>query len=441
MNGLKQFLKKLLPNKIRQPILNVYHLLVAVAANIRYRFPARSAKVIMVTGTNGKTSTATLIAAVLEHAGYKVGINSTAYYRISGSKPVNKKSGRTVEDMFVLHALFAKMRRARCEYIILEATSQALDQHRLWGVPCRIAVMTNLTQDHLDYHGSMQRYAAAKFRLFKRRPPFIILNADDEWFAYFDKAEADAAKFSYGISKAANAQITNINARKDGSDFTLKVKGQSIRIRTKLVGEFNLYNAAAAALAGYVEGLSPEQITNGIASVNAIPGRMERVGAGQPFEVIVDYAHTPDALKNVLTAARRITKGKLMVVFGATGDRDRTKRPIMGKVAAEIADRIFLTDDETYTEDPASIRAAVMKGIVKAGGEHKTTEVDDRRDAFAAAFKEAKKGDTVVLAGMGHETTRNMGGKPIPWNDAEVATKLLRQTQKHKPAKKSEHQN
>lgn len=430
MNGAKQFLKKLLPNKIRQPVLNVYHLLVAIAANIRYQFPARSAKVIMITGTNGKTSTATLIAAILEHAGYKVGINSTAYYRITGSKPVNKKSGRTVEDVFALHALFNKMRRAGCEYIILEATSQALDQHRLWGVPCHIAVMTNLTQDHLDYHGSMKRYAAAKFRLFKRRPPFIILNADDEWFAYFDKAEAGAAKFSYGVSKGANAQIANINARKDGSDFTLKVAGQSIRIRTKLVGEFNVYNAAAAALAGYVEGLSPDEIANGIASVKAVPGRMERVDAGQPFEVIVDYAHTPDALKNVLTAARHITKGKLMVVFGATGNRDRTKRPIMGKVAAELADRIFLTDDETYTEDPASIRKAVMKGIIEADGEDKTTEVDDRRDAFAAAFKEAKRGDTVVLAGMGHETTRNMGGKPIPWNDTEVAIELLHQAKK-----------
>ena len=424
MQRIKKLLKDLLPRKIRQPILNVYHLLVAIAANVRYGFPAKGFKVIMVTGTNGKTSVATLVASMLEHAGYTVGANTTAYYRIAG-KTTNKKGSRTIEDMFVLHAMFAKMRKAKCEYVILEATSQALDQHRLWGVPCWTAVMTNLTQDHLDYHGTMGRYAAAKFKLFQRRPPFVILNRDDEWFDYFNKSEATKRKLNYGEAKDADARITSLNLRKDGSDFTIKIDKESLRLRTKLTGKFNVYNATAAAMVGYAEGLKPEEIIEGIASVKGVPGRLERVDAGQPFEVIVDYAHTPDALENVLDALRAITKGKLMLVFGATGNRDRAKRPIMGEIAGEHADRIFVTDEETYDEDGAAIRAAILEGIKGERIRKKTVEIADRGDAMKAAFAEAKRGDTVVITGLGHETTRNMGGTEVHWSDIEKAKSFL----------------
>lgn len=431
MYQLKKLLKKLLPKSVRQPILNVYHLLVAITANIRYGFPARSAKVIMITGTNGKTSVATLVAGMLEDAGYNVGVNTTAYYRIGG-KTTPKKSSRTVEDMFALHRMFARMKKAKSNYIVLEATSQALDQHRLWGVPTWAAVMTNLTQDHLDYHGTMQRYAAAKFRLFARRPPIIILNNDDEWFEYFNKAKAAKRKLTYGQGKGADAHITNASLRKDGSDFTLKVDDVSLRLQTKLAGEFNVYNAAAAALVGYTEGLTPEQIKKGLASVKAVPGRLQRIEAGQPFDVLVDYAHTPDALEKALTAIRHLTKGKLMLVFGATGDRDRTKRPIMGEIAAKYADRIFVTDEETYTEDGGKIRAAILTGIKSGRGTKKATEIADRGEAMAAAFKEAKRGDTVLITGLGHELTRNMGGKSITWDEADIAAKLLHKITKKK---------
>lgn len=428
---MKKFLKSLMPKQIRQPILNVYHLLVAIAANIRYGFPARSAKVIMITGTNGKTSIATLIAGMLEDAGFTVGVNTTAYYRI-GDKTTPKKSSRTVEDMFVLHDMFARMKKAKSNYIVLEATSQALDQHRLWGVPTWAAVMTNLTQDHLDYHGTMQRYAAAKFRLFARRPPIIILNRDDDWFEYFNKAKAAKQKLNYGSHKNADAQITNTALHKDGSDFTLKVGDTSLRLHTKLAGEYNIYNAAAAALIGYAEGLTPEQINHGIASVASVPGRLQRVDAGQPFDVIIDYAHSPDALDKALGAMRELTKGKLTLVFGATGDRDRSKRPIMGKIAAKHADRILVTDEETYTEDGGKIRAAILEGIKEGHGAKKTTEIADRGEAIQAAFDGAKKGDTVLITGLGHELTRNMGGRAVEWNDAEVAAKLLRKASKKK---------
>ncbi len=422
MHRIKKLVKSLLPKKIRQPLLNVYHLLVAIAANIRYGFPAKTLKVIMITGTNGKTSTATLVAGMLEHAGYKVGVNTTAFYRYDG-KTTNKKSSRTLEDIFVLHKMLKNMKRAGCEYIVLEATSQGLDQNRLWGVPCEVAVMTNLTQDHLDYHGNMQRYAAAKFKLFKRRPNFVILNRDDEWFDYFNKAAAKKRKLGYGEDKSADAQIANSNSHKDGSDFTLKIDDQKLRLRTKLTGKFNVYNAAAAALVGFVEGLTPEQIAHGLASVNGVPGRMERIDAGQPFDVIVDYAHTPDALEKVLNAARHLTKGKLMLVFGATGNRDRSKRPLMGEIAAEYADELFVTDEETYNEDGAVIRAAIIAGITASGT--KVTEIADRKAAIAAACKAAKKGDVILITGLGHELTRNMGGRSIAWNDAEVAKEIL----------------
>jgi UDP-N-acetylmuramoyl-L-alanyl-D-glutamate--2,6-diaminopimelate ligase len=423
MQPIKKFIKGLLPKKIRRPVLNIYHLLVAVAANIRYGFPSKKLKVIMVTGTNGKTTVATLIAGILEDAGRTVGINSTAYYRIAG-KTTPKKSSRTLEDIFILHGLLAKMKQAGCEYVILEATSQGLDQNRLWGVPCTVAVMTNLTQDHLDYHGTMERYAAAKAKLFKRKPNFIVLNRDDEWFDFFNKYDAKERKLSYGEHKEADAQIVNANLRKDGSDFTLRIDDQKLRLHTKLPGRFNAYNAAAAALAGYLEGLSPEQVAHGLATVSAVPGRLERVEAGQSFEVIVDYAHTPDALENVLSTLRQLTKGKLTLVFGATGDRDRAKRPLMGEIAAEYADRIFVTDEETYSEDGANIRAAILEGVPE-DARTKTTEIADRGEAILAAFKAAKPGDTVVLTGLGHELTRNMGGQAIAWNDTEAAKELL----------------
>lgn len=429
MHRIKKLIKGLLPKSVRQPILNVYHLLVAVAANLRFGFPAKRLKVIMVTGTNGKTSTAALVAGMLEHAGHKVGVNTTAYYRYGG-QTVSKKSSRTLEDIFVLQGMLAKMKRAGCEYIVLEATSQGLDQNRLWGVPCRVAVMTNLTQDHLDYHGTMARYAAAKYKLFKRRPKFSILNRDDSWFDYFDKATATERKLSYGEGRDADAHIANANLRKDGSDFTLKIDDQKLRLHTKLAGMFNVYNTTAAALVGYVEGLGPEQIAAGIASVNAVPGRLQRIDAGQPFDVVVDYAHTPDALQKVLETMRRLAKGRLILVFGATGSRDRAKRPIMGEIAAEHADRIFVTDEETYAEDGAAIRAAIIQGIEAGDGQAKTTEIADRGEAIAAACTEAKKGDTVIITGLGHETTRNMGGRAVAWSDIDKTTQILQQSHK-----------
>lgn len=425
MHQIKKAVKTLLPKKVRQPILNQYHLAVAVAANVRYGFPTKNIQVIMVTGTNGKTTTATLIAAMLKQAGHKVGLNSTTSYSY-GDVVVKKEGSRTLADMFELQRMFAEMKAAGCEYIVLEATSMGLEQHRLWGVPCDVAVMTNLTQDHLDYHGTMERYAAAKARLFKMRPRLIVLNHDDEWYEYYNKFLARERKVSYGTSQDATVQIADAKLGKDGSDIKLVFDGaHELKVHTNLPGKFNVYNTTAAAAVGYYLQLDPEQVAQGIASLATVDGRLERVDAGQPFEVVVDYAHTPDALENVLSTLKSLTKGKLIAVFGATGDRDRGKRPIMGKIASQQADRIFVTDEETYTEDGAKIREAIMTGVKEGKGGSKTSEVADRREAIRKAFAGAAKGDIVAITGMGHETARNMGGKKEVWSDVDVARETL----------------
>lgn len=427
MHSIKQFIKKLLPTNARQPMANAYHWVVAVAANLRYGFPARSMQVIMITGTNGKTTTAALIAEMLRHSGHKVGINTTAFYQI-GDDVTPKAGSRTLEDIFELHAMFAKMKQAGCHYVILEATSQGLVQHRLWGVPCDVAVMTNLTQDHLDYHGTMERYAAAKAKLFQMKPRLIVLNADDQWFDYYSKFPAGERSVSYGSAPEATARITDADMGQQGSDVTVTFEGgHKLQFHTHLPGKFNVYNAVAAVTVGYYLQLDPEQIADGITALKDVPGRMQRIDEGQRFEVIVDYAHTPDALQNVLETLRHLTKAKLWIVFGATGDRDKAKRPIMGEIAANLADRIILTDEEPYSEDPSAIRSAIMEGIKAGGGESKTVEVADRREAIAKAIAEARPRDAVVITGMGHESVRMVAGKKVPWSDVDTARKALQQ--------------
>jgi UDP-N-acetylmuramoyl-L-alanyl-D-glutamate--2,6-diaminopimelate ligase len=249
-----------------------------------------------------------------------------------------------------------------------------------------------------------------------------IVNADDPSWHYF--ADEMPNVVSYGLNngevKAEKVRTTN-----RGSDFTMRYQDMKLQLHINIPGEFNVYNALAAAATGAVVGLTDKQIAEGLASFTGVPGRMEVIEAGQPFAVLVDYAVTPDALEKALLALRHTTKGSIHLVFGATGDRDKTKRPTMGNVAARYADHLYLTDDETYTEDPEAIREAVYKGVVAAKGKAKAKVIADRREAIMAAFKAAKAGDTVLLTGIGHETVRNMGGKEIPWDERKVARELL----------------
>lgn len=401
-----------------------------LAWRTRYGFPARDMKVVAVTGTNGKTTTVSYINEVIKAGGLKTAVLSTAYYEIAGDRRPNR-THQTIDKQSIVQKFFADAKKAKVDWVILEVTSHALDQKRVDGIPIEIAVMTNLSQDHLDYHKTMERYAAAKALLFNSHtsPKYSILNADDEWYKFYDD-QAVGTVVAYGKSSGVDYEITEVKSAESGSRFAIKHGTNRHNFTTRLVGEFNVYNAAAAIGVGESIGLDFDQIAKGVENLRNVPGRMEDIDAGQDFKVLVDFAYTPDALENALSSLQQITSGKVRIVFGATGDRDKDKRPLMGDAVANNADAIYLTDDETYTEDAKAIRDAVYEGIVRSAGADKTKVFDDRLDAIKQAFNDAKKGDTVLLTGIGHEDYRNMGGQKLPWNESEIAIKLLAKYQK-----------
>jgi UDP-N-acetylmuramoyl-L-alanyl-D-glutamate--2,6-diaminopimelate ligase len=421
----KKLVRKVLPTRGIRVAEETYRKSRIYALQAKYGFPAKGLRIIAVTGTNGKTTTCNYINEMLKSAGYTTAMFTTAVIEMAGERTENTIH-RTVPLTGELLSFFKTAKDKGVDFVILEVTSHALHQHKLVGVPVEVAVMTNLTQDHLDYHHSMYAYAAAKARLFGRycNPTHCILNRDDEWYEAFKKASVGKVT-SYGQDKRASAHMKKIALSPRGSQVTLVHKGITLNIATPMLGKFNAYNAVASACVGIVLGLNPAELENGATALKAVPGRMEQIDEGQDFDVIVDYAHTPDALENVASTLKEVAKGRLLLVFGATGDRDKGKRPIMGQIAVEQADHIFLTDDETYTEDPDTIRRAVMDGIEAADGVNKTTEIPDREAAIKAAFKDAKKGDVVLLAGIGHQDYRAMGGKSVPWDERVVARRLL----------------
>jgi UDP-N-acetylmuramoyl-L-alanyl-D-glutamate--2,6-diaminopimelate ligase len=424
-NQLVKGVRKALPSGAVRQIEEGYRKGRVKLVSARYGNPAKSLKVIAATGTNGKTTTLNYVNEILKEAGYKTAMFTTAVIEVAGDRRINDLNA-TVALTGQMQQFFREAKQAHVDYTLLEVTSHALDQHKLDGVPIHAAIMTNLTQDHLDYHKTMENYAAAKAKLFKLNPDFIVLNRDDEWFEYYDQFPANAQKITYGKHDEAEAKIEYTKLYRKGSEATVVIDHQTkLELATALPGEFNIYNMTAAAATAYLLGVSVNDIIEGAANLEVVPGRFERVVEGMEYDVIVDYAHTPDALEKFLTAARAITKNRVILVFGATGDRDKIKRPIMGEVAARLADRIILTDEESYNEDPAAIRAEVMTGIEDAKGAPKTDEIADRRDAIKKALDVAKKGDIVLITGMGHEKFRIENGKKIPWNDSDVVREIL----------------
>lgn len=390
----------------------------------RYGNPAKDLQVIAATGTNGKTTTLYYLNEILKEAGFKTALFTTAVIEVAGDSRINDLNA-TVALTSQMQRFFRDAKKAKVDYTLLEVTSHSLHQHKLDGVPIKAAIMTNLTQDHLDYHKTMEKYAAAKSKLFQGEPEFIILNRDDEWYEYFDKFYAGAQKITYGKHNEAEAKIVHTKLYRKGSEARVVIDHQTtVNLATALPGEFNIYNMTAATATAYLLGLKVNDIIEGVANVESIPGRFERVETNKGYDVIVDYAHTPDGLEKFLTAAKAITKNRIILVFGACGDRDKVKRPIMGEIAAKLADRIILTDEESYNEDPDTIRAEIMQGIQSAKGDGKTTEVADRREAIRKALDVAKKGDMVLITGMGHEKFRVIKGNKEPWNDADVVREL-----------------
>ncbi|MDP3981562.1 MAG: UDP-N-acetylmuramoyl-L-alanyl-D-glutamate--2,6-diaminopimelate ligase [Chlamydiota bacterium] len=401
-----------------------------IAALVNF-FPANNMIVIGVTGTNGKTTTVNFITNILNSAGYKVGMASTINFQVNDDRWVNDSKQTTVGP-FQMQALLKRMVKEGCKYAVLEVTSHAMTQSRVLGINFDVAVVTNVTPDHVEYHGSFNDYLNAKGKLFmkvskgKRKPgvpKVLILNADDKYYSFFDQFISDR-KLTYGF-KSATVYAAEIQKKPEGSHFVLHVPNNAIDIEVKLPGEFNIANALAAASACISLNIPLESIKNGLLDSSTISGRFEHVDKGQDYSVIVDYAHAPEALENLLSLYRKLTPGRLFAVFGATGGgRDKAKRPTMGAIANEYADYIVLTDDDPYVEDEWQIIDQIAEGIPRKEGQN-FWKIPDRKEAIRLALTLAKKDDCVVVSGKGCEEIMIVRGEKIPWNDRVVIENLL----------------
>jgi UDP-N-acetylmuramoyl-L-alanyl-D-glutamate--2,6-diaminopimelate ligase len=393
----------------------------AAMAPLAARFfgdPTGELRVVGVTGTNGKTTTAFLVREVLEAAGIQCGLLGTVRQVVGGAE---EGVERTTPEAIDLQATFRRMLEAGDRACAMEVSSHALALHRADAIHFEAALFTNLTQDHLDFHHTMEEYFESKRLLFEMGPGASIVNVDDP---YGRRLAEDLECVTFSAAGAeADFTARDVSFDAAGARFTV---GREVEVRTGLPGDFNVANALGAFAAARALGVDPEAAAEGLARAERVPGRFEPVEEGQEFAVLVDYAHTPDSLENVLRAARRLTAGELIVVFGAGGDRDREKRPLMGRAAAELADLAIVTSDNPRSEDPGSIVDEVVAGT--ANGAAAAVEVEpDRRAAIALAFSRAQPGDSVVIAGKGHEQGQELaGGRKVPFDDREVAREELR---------------
>ena len=428
-NNLTKTARKVLPKSALVGLEKSYRKSRAKIISARYGNPARDLRVIAVTGTNGKTTTVNFLNEILKEAGYRTAMFSTANIEIAGKQTVNDTNSTTA-TVARLQKFFRDAKKADVEFALIEATSHALDQYKFEGVPIEMAIMTNLTQDHLDYHKTMENYAAAKAKLFKMNPNLVVLNADDEWFDYFNNFATESQKITYGEGESADVKIEKFKLYKKGSEANLRIDNNvELEIATNLPGEFNIYNMTAAAAGAYLLGISLKDIQEGIANLEGVSGRFEYATPGLPFDTIIDYAHTPDALEKLLKSAKEISKNRTILVFGACGDRDREKRPIMGKIAQDLADRIIITDEENYTEDATQIREEIISGISKKNDKLPANiqEIPDRKEAIRKALQIAGKGDIVLITGLGHEVYRVIDGEKTPWNDTQIVREIAQE--------------
>lgn len=411
---MKQLLEKL-------PFYNTavlpYHFLQAVIAKQKYHSPAKKLRVIGVTGTNGKTTTCFMIWHLLNQAGHKTGLMTTVAYGAEKLKP--ELGHMTTVDAFTLNERIKKIADSGVEFLVLEVTSHALAEFRTLGIPFEIAVFTNLTHDHLDYHKTLVNYRNAKGKLFKKAK-FSILNADDPATKYYKKLTDNY--ITYGI-KNGEKRAKNIKLDAYGVKYTY----DDIKIETKIPGGFNVYNSLAASLVGEKLGLSKSEIENGIKTLESVEGRMNTIDEGQDFTVIVDYAHAPDALEKVFESVKG-HKGRIISVHGGAGRRDPSTRPIRGEILGKYSDIVIITEDDSRDENPEEIAEGFIKGSEKAGkklGKDLIKELN-REKAIELALKTAKKGDLVLILGKGHEKTILRADGPHEFEDIKVARKILK---------------
>ncbi|HET6840198.1 MAG TPA: UDP-N-acetylmuramoyl-L-alanyl-D-glutamate--2,6-diaminopimelate ligase [Candidatus Angelobacter sp.] len=405
--------------------------LARLSANF-YRRPAEKLKITGVTGTNGKTTTTFLIDSILAACGRRTALIGTIEYHVAGRV---LPAPHTTPESLELNQIFSEALEDRATDVVMEVSSHALEQGRVWGIPYDVAVFSNLTRDHLDYHKDMESYFAAKSMLFQgcgvKPPRAAVINIDDQYGRSLLAASQKASEqvISYGLT-VGEFHARHADLQPVGTTFEMVTPVESVKVRSALIGKINIYNLLAAAAATWSQGCSLEQIAKAIARFKQVPGRFERVDCGQPFTVVVDYAHTDDALRNLTSIAREFVaragaQGRVITVFGCGGDRDRAKRPLMGSAAGKGSDFVVLTSDNPRSEDPMAIIQDALAGLQNSGARYSVEA--DRKKALGMALAEAKPGDMVLIAGKGHEKTQTTREGTFPFDDVQVAREALEQ--------------
>lgn len=396
------------------------------AATAFYGNPSAKLKVIGVTGTNGKTTVSFLVKEMLQAAGIKTGLLGTIRYEI-GDRVI--PAARTTPEALEIQQMLAQMVRAGCEACVMEVSSHALDQKRTLGVEFDVAIFTNLTQDHLDYHGTMDGYFAAKMKLFTalhhgEKHGAAVINIDDAYGERLHREGDVAVKLTYGLGQSAQLRASDIELHQDRTTFSIETNGEKLKCEMPLIGRYNIYNALAAVGAGLTLDLDIKLLRKALKKMAPVPGRLERVSAKEPFNVFVDYAHTSDALEQVLKTVREVTKGRLLLLFGCGGSRDVGKRAKMGEVAAKYADYSLVTNDNPRRESPSQIAGQIQRGYREVRPDSFGMELDRRR-AIEDIVNMAQPGDTVLIAGKGHETYQEFDDTVIPFDDRVIARDAL----------------
>ncbi|GFP20804.1 UDP-N-acetylmuramoyl-L-alanyl-D-glutamate--2,6-diaminopimelate ligase [Candidatus Hakubella thermalkaliphila] len=392
-----------------------------------YDHPSHRVRVVGITGTNGKTTTCFLSEAVLRSGGYRTALFGTVTYRIDD---VEFPGSRTTPESLTLNQFLDHMSTRGVDVCVMEVSSHGVALRRVDFLSFETVVFTNLSQDHLDFHGTMDRYFAVKRSLFVDKDGQFftvknaVINIDDEHGRQLVR-DTHLPTLTFSFEHAADIRARQAVITEKGTCFVLNIGGEEIEIKTSLSGNFNIYNILAAAGAGHWAGISLDRIKAGIESVTEIPGRFQRIDLGQRFTVVVDYAHTPHGLENAIRAARRITQGRLITVFGCGGDRDRGKRPLMGSASGELSDFTIITSDNPRSEGPLKIIEEIEKGIRATPGRDRYLVVEDREEAIRRAIGMARAGDFVLIAGKGHERVQEFAGYEIEFDDREVAQRVL----------------
>ncbi|MCA9332607.1 UDP-N-acetylmuramyl-tripeptide synthetase [Candidatus Saccharibacteria bacterium] len=428
--NVRRIVKTFIPISLFKKIEPIGHLCEAVLFNILYGFPARNMKVIGVTGTNGKTTTTFMIHRMLQDAGYKTGLMTTVAYGAGEDiKPqIHHMTNVTVPELM---KRLKWLKSQDIDWLVFEVTSQGLAQNRVWGVPFSVAVMTNITHEHLDYHGTFEKYRDAKKKLFsladgnKKGLRTGIINAEDPSADLF--AAAVENPVTYG-EKAGDLRATKVKLTPAGSRYVVKTDEEEYHIQCHIPGSFNIANSLAVVAVGRVLDLSKEQIEKGIAATREVEGRMTRIDEGQDFDVIVDFAHTPDSFEKLFKDLRPVVRGKLIAMFGSAGRRDEAKRAVQGRLAGEYCDEIVITEEDDRDIDGMEIMNQIAEGAESAGKvRYKDLFlVHDRTEAIEFSLKRAKKGDTVILLGKGHEKTIERADGEHPWDEIHTTHKLLK---------------